>query len=548
MSFFTDSSLCLIPSGVKSGKVYSIVPTSGDGDLTFSRASNATRVNSSGLVEKVRTNELTYSNDFSNAAWVVLNSPTLTANYAANPIDGANDAWRFQAANDNDRIYQNFSGSFLNFSIYAKGTGTLRLRDNVGVYTDVTLTASWQRISVHFPSSVSNVQITTGTSCDAVIYAAQLEQGDIATDYIATTTTAVSVGPVSGLPRLDYSGGASCGKLLLEGQRTNLVAFSEQFNNAPWSQIRATITANQTLSPDGTTSADLYTDGTFTNQFGYSDTPVITTIGTAYTYSIFVKAGTSPFLFLGLYDTQDNGVLFNTATNATTTFGSVSNVNVQSYGSGWYRVSFTRVASATTSYAGISVRPTNSTANYNGTSSLTAYFWGAQVEAGSYASSYIPTLSTAVTRVAESAYKDSLSVFGTNEGSFFVDAEGPSPAYSGSAEYLFDLSDNSSDDDNRFAMYSGGVNSMRLYTNASNSFTISASNRKKILVIWNGTNTKVYANGAKVLDITYANANPTSINLNSRFTDANYGNSKFNQVLAFPTALSDADAITLTTI
>jgi hypothetical protein len=60
---------------------------------------------------------------------------------------------------------------------------------------------------------------------------AQLETGDIATDYIPTTTTAVSVGPVANLPRLNYpinsDGSVGCPSLLLEPQRTNVVPYSE---------------------------------------------------------------------------------------------------------------------------------------------------------------------------------------------------------------------------------------------------------------------------------------------------------------------------------
>jgi hypothetical protein len=57
MSFFSEASLAMIPSGYKTSKVYSALPTSGDGDLTFSRSNDtATRVGPDGLIEKVRTN------------------------------------------------------------------------------------------------------------------------------------------------------------------------------------------------------------------------------------------------------------------------------------------------------------------------------------------------------------------------------------------------------------------------------------------------------------------------------------------------------------
>jgi hypothetical protein len=52
----TIPKLALIPSGVKASKVYSVLPTDGTGDFTFSRAGAATRVNSEGLIEEVLTN------------------------------------------------------------------------------------------------------------------------------------------------------------------------------------------------------------------------------------------------------------------------------------------------------------------------------------------------------------------------------------------------------------------------------------------------------------------------------------------------------------
>jgi hypothetical protein len=52
-NLFNEASLVLVPSGYKAGKVYSEVPTNGDGDLTFTRASSATRVNSDGEIEVV---------------------------------------------------------------------------------------------------------------------------------------------------------------------------------------------------------------------------------------------------------------------------------------------------------------------------------------------------------------------------------------------------------------------------------------------------------------------------------------------------------------
>ena len=409
--FYDQASLVMIPSGYKNGKVYSQKPLSADGELTFTRASNATRVNADGLIEKVRTNLLTYSNTFSNAAWVVSGVPTLTPNYAENPLTGANDAWRFQSASASDRIYQVFSGSFHTASLYAKGTGTLRLRDSSGTYsTDLVLTSSWQRVSVIIPASFGNVQITSNGGCDATIYGAQLEAGDIATDYIATTTAAVSVGPVSGLPRLDYSGG--CPSLLLEPSATALNQFSESFDNAYWTQNGTTTTANQIVSPDGYTNADLVAAtsgiGNRVERTGFS-------LSGSHTFSIFLKKGTST---RSLWYDSNKGVQIDWAADGTPTVtgfsgGAPASFGSVDYGNGWYRVWFQDTYSFTRS---VQLFP-----DRIGTTG-TVYAWGANLTQTSYLQSYIPTLGSAVTRLADSAYKTGISsLIGQTEGTLFVD-------------------------------------------------------------------------------------------------------------------------------
>ena len=131
MSFYSDASLVLIPSGTKTSKVYSQKPTDGTGDLTFTRASDATRVNSAGLIEKVHTNILLQSNTFSNASWAK-DGTTLTGGQAG--YDGTNNAWLLdKIALDFRFINQSvtISGTYV-FSVYAKANtlGKITLRDS----------------------------------------------------------------------------------------------------------------------------------------------------------------------------------------------------------------------------------------------------------------------------------------------------------------------------------------------------------------------------------------------------------------------------------
>lgn len=369
--------------------------------------------------------------------------------------------------------------------------------------------------------------------------------GQLTFSRASTATRVNSAGLIetvsSNVPRLDYLG-STCPKLQLEPSRTNIVLQSQAFDNAQWfKEALNTVTANTLAAPDGTTTADTITC-TNGNNLNVNQSLTITSTG-SHTLSIFLKKKTSSVIGIYFFTLQ-GGAQFAAKANLNLDTGvataDVGTTTVTNYGNGWYRftVTGTLTAGAVTT-CGIYTDSNTGTRD--------VYAWGAMAELGSYATSYVKTEAAAVTRLADSAYKDGIgSLFGTNVGTFFVDAEGP--FFDGNAAYLFDLSDNSSATVNRFAMYSVASNTMALFTNGSTNFTASVTARKKIALIWNGTNTKVYLNGAKVVDITHANANPTSINLNSRFTDAEYGNSKFSQVMAFKTALTEAQAIELTTL
>jgi hypothetical protein len=289
--YYAQASLVMVPSLYKTSIVYSERPLSTDGELTFTRASNATRVGPGGLIEKVRTNLLLQSNSF-DTTWTAQNA-TLTSGQSG--YDGSSDAWKVEAATTSTtRLYQSSSIAantlftislyakvgnvdFVRFNLFTSGTNsiaTFDLTDGTTISSNAIDTAwedvgsGWVRISATFinvdtiTEARIEVRSSSGTAtCDAgsfvYIQNAQLETGDIATDYIATTSAAVSVGPVANVPRLDYLG-SSCPRLLLEPQRTNAITFSEQMNNAAWiKNVNAAVTANQAISPDGYQNADL---------------------------------------------------------------------------------------------------------------------------------------------------------------------------------------------------------------------------------------------------------------------------------------------------
>ena len=105
MSFYSDASLVMIPSGYKTSKVYCAKPTDGTGDLAFTRSNDtATRVGPDGLIEKVRTNVALYSEQFDNAVYTK-SQASVTANATTAP-NGTTTAAKWEATDSDPYIYQ----------------------------------------------------------------------------------------------------------------------------------------------------------------------------------------------------------------------------------------------------------------------------------------------------------------------------------------------------------------------------------------------------------------------------------------------------------
>ena len=552
-----SASLVMIPSGYKEDVVYSQIPTDGSGDLAFTRASNGTRVNSAGLIEVAPWNLVEQSEAFSNTAvWNVLNGASVTANTTTAPNGTTTADTLTFSTNVSSNVYCFCSapvGANV-VSVYAKvasGTKQFRLRvDLPGGTTssNFTATTEWQRFEFAVTTTTANlvyyiINDSVGVAGDLYIWGAQLNIGSTAKPYFPTTDRL-------NVPRLTYqNGGGGCPSLLLEKQSTNLATYSEDFTNSDWIIQRATISANATISPDGTQNADkLIINNGITG--GYIYQIKSTTSGTVYTGSFYIKAGGVGYtkFWTNISGSYEDAVI-NLSTGAITNSNFAITPTAQSVGNGWYRVVYTTTSGGGQVVVYVDGGSTSTGGSYTGNGTDGIFLWGAQVEASSYPTSYIPTTSSSATRVADACYKTGISsLFGTNQGTFFVDI-----LYlnSSTPDYLFDVTDSSNT--NRFLMFAANNTGLYLiYDSVSGGFTtyqLTNGQRYKIAVKYNSTATYWYINGVLVATGGYGFAYQMSqIYIGQRYSISNQSQIQVNETIVFPTALSGTELIALTTI
>jgi hypothetical protein len=419
VSFYDDASLVLIPSGVKTSKVYSQKPTNGNGDLTFSRASTATRTNESGVIESVASN----------------------------------------------------------------------------------------------------------------------------------------------VPRLDYSGGATCPRLLLEPQRTNLALQSENFSTT-WTTNNLSVTTNVVNSPDGTLTADEIVSTTSANaNVGISQAITIVN-NTTYSASFYVKPNTQRYIFIGLtavggvqhyvtvvIDTDDFTV---GQTAVGTTSGTLVSTNIEAASNGFYRVTLTASINRTDGRIriGFANAKTGNFINATGDVAVTGslgnslYLWGAQVEAGAFRSTYIPTTTATVTRLADNASKTGISsLIGQTEGTIYFEGTFSDTQSSQAFMELTGLAPAINFQLAAGLFYFFSASQWSIFA------AVSPNVRYKIAAAYKNNDIVLYINGVqRGTDTTASVTAKSNFYMNMRNLGDLHTDMRADQVLLFPTRLTNAQMQELTTL
>jgi len=546
MSLLDKASLILTPNGYKEGKLYSVVPNSGVGDMTVTRATTATRVNSDGLVEVVPYNLLQYSQLFTNGIWTNSGSIT-TANQSG--YDGTLNAMLLTKNASNGYLRQTSlpnSGTYA-ASVYAKADSVnfIAIATDFGTrigYFDlvngITGTATnlisssitsvgngWYRCSIvaialsdirFYPASINGSTVSTTGSI--FIQNSQLVQGSTPKDYFPTTNRL-------NVPRIDYSNGG-CPSILVEPQRTNLIPNSVGGGTGYDTIGSIVVTNNFANSPNNTITSTRVNASAGIWRYRNANTTSLLP-NTTYTFTVYVKSNTS-----------ENQTFRMLLYNATFSPDLVATTQ-------WQRFTFTSTSLPTvTQIHGIGPGVMNNSADIQ--------TWGWQIELAAYPTSYIPTTSATVTRNADSF---ALSNVYTNNlissvgGTWFVDLRN-NVAYTGGINQgqLLGLGNNfvGATANNIFLACTSGsrVRVWKQIAGTMTSLYTTTTDTAKIAIKWNGTTADVFVNGVKVVTSTAF----TTTDLESLRTVTVQHPYNINSMALFPTPLTDTQCINLTSI
>jgi len=249
------------------------------------------------------------------------------------------------------------------------------------------------------------------------------------TRALNTATRINSSGIVEGvnanLPRFDYDPATLAARgLLIEETRVNLFLQSSDTTQSDW--IKALVSVSTTTtSPDGTSNAYKVSENSTATDDFYLRQNASSPAG-SHTLSFFAKKAERDVIFASL-DGASNIKWFD-LTNGTTGGTGGGTSRIIAYPNGWYRCEYAFTTSSGTLNNFLFLSNTTSAITHTGSVGSGLFIWGAQLEAGAFATSYIPTTTTSVTRNA-----DVVTMTGTNFSSWYNASEGAFAAWFSSA-------------------------------------------------------------------------------------------------------------------
>jgi len=518
--------------------------------LTFNSSADITRTNSSGNVQRSPWNIIQYSNAFSNAVWTknfssisssTISSPIGTTDVSLWSEDTTNNQHRMYISNSNVgiftasvyvkysgrqyfgiRIYNN-DGTKYALKLYDVLNGTLGTQNVAGLGATSSITSvgnGWYRCVLTIDTSITNSNLLffladtntitdaggttyTGNGSGVYLWGAQLVEGSQPLDYLSTTNRL-------NIPRIDYSQGVGC--LLLEPQRTNLILQSDGFNNSTWEKLNSSSVSltSGVINPSGGTNSFKYIAsnlafGGILRQFASVAS------GVSYTFSIFAKKDNYRYVGIRI-NTSINAQRFPNYDFDTDTLNTQgvagATLSRQIFPNGWVRLILTFTTTTTAGNADIALTTANGDTSTALSGGQSVFIWGAQFEAGSFATSYIPTTSASVTRIADTFSRSNIYTDGlisSAGGTWVVELRN-------NISYVRDISvvglflgDNAGITNSLAISAVGGGGRLRVGKFLSSIYTqlyLTTTDSVKIAIKWNGTIADIFVNGSKVVSAT----------------------------------------------
>jgi hypothetical protein len=597
MALIDKASLLMVPSTYEAGKLYNDLPSGNRApdstdqnsgydqtraDFDFDRGSNtaATRIGSDGLIKKYRENLFTNSNMFTG---ISLDGITRTT-AQADPFGGSNaikitentsasnHRWyklsatpvgvytaSFYAKYDSRKYVRVFTANANATIDYNLIDGTIDYSASEIDATMVSVGDGWYRCSVSVSGTASNWigiyllndsrsnNYTGDGTSSALLYGFQVESGLVSTDYLDSTSVTGKAGVLVDLPRINYDANGENGALLLEPQRKNVVTSTEYVSSNDYvvGNWTGTITTNttETLSPEGVYNATKFVKaGASDRVYFHNSQP-----DGAYTGSIYLKAASG----------SENKTI---------------EISIRRFGGGGG--SRTKLVTITNEWQRFDVSASNLTggtttamyiSDFSSAGTATDFYsYGMQIEAGSYATSYIPNHgeSGGVTRAADSCSVTGASdVIGQTEGTLFVevDAETIGKMGSNGTQRIIMVSDGTNTNRTIINFFQNSSNVTQVEANlikgssqASFANTINENKRYKLAFAYKANDFTFYVNGVQIgsdtSGATYTAGTLTRLDLGQDRTGTLQQANPIKQAVLFNERLTNAELATLTTL